>query len=169
MSFLEDMFTIDVSAALANVVTLVLAFLVALPVGWDRDRAHRAAGIRTFSLVAVGSAGFMLIGKALGEEANMHYVLQGVMTGLGFLGAGVIIRGPTSGRVRGTTATAVALWTTAAIGAAIAYGRIEIALMLAALDVVGLRIMRRVQRHIPIDEDARGERPRAGDPEPGQR
>jgi putative Mg2+ transporter-C (MgtC) family protein len=160
MSLFERVVAITPMEMLANCATLALAFVLALPVGWERERAGRAAGIRTFALVSVASCAYMLIGRALGEAANMHYVLQGLMTGLGFLGAGVIIRGERGRRIRGT-ATAVALWSTAAIGAAVAYGRLEIALVLAALDVVGLHTMRRVEKRFRIDEEdaARPERP----------
>lgn len=145
---LEALFTSDRQQVLSTVVTLALAFLVALPVAWNRERENRAAGLRTFPLVSVASAAFILVGReSLGPRGDMHaYIVQGLMTGLGFLGAGVIIQAGND-RVRGT-ATAISLWSTAAMGGAIAYGRLEIALVLAAIDLIGLRLMRPIKKAI---------------------
>lgn len=148
---LQRLFTSDPSEALTTILTLAIAFVVALPVGWDRERENRTAGLRTFPLVSAASAAFILVGReSLGPRGDMHaYIVQGVMTGLGFLGAGVIIRSGDD-RVRGT-ATAISLWSTAAMGAAIAYGRLEIALVLVAIDLIGLRLMRPVKKVIKAE------------------
>lgn len=153
----QRLITWDWPEVLSAILTLALAFIVALPVAWDRERANRTAGIRTFPLVASSSAAFMMIGReALGPESDMHaYLVQGLMTGLGFLGAGVIIQSGDD-RVRGT-ATAISLWSTAAVGAAVAHGRLEIALVLVALDLIGLRLMRPVKASIKKEAKRDGE------------
>lgn len=156
---LEEIVRWDRERVLAALVTLALAFLVAIPVAWDRERAVRTAGLRTFPLVSAASAAFVMIGRdAVSGESGMRYVIQGLMTGLGFLGAGAIIRAGAE-HVRGM-ATAVALWSTAAIGAAVAYGRLEIALGLVAIDLIALRLMRPIKEAIPHDEQpARDDQP----------
>jgi putative Mg2+ transporter-C (MgtC) family protein len=158
--FLERMFTSEAYGVLTTVVTLALAFIVAVPVAWDRERAHRAAGLRTFPLVSAASAAFVMIGREAipSGSAGMHYIIQGLMTGLGFLGAGVIIQSGDD-RVRGT-ATATALWSTAAIGAAVAYSRLEIALVIVAIDLIGLRLLAPLKKVMK----AREERPTDKEP-----
>lgn len=112
-------------------------------VGWERERAGKEAGVRTHMLVALGAAFFVLVpaldGMAL---ADLSRVIQGVATGIGFLGAGVILKpdGP-GGRIRGLT-TATGLWLTAAVGVAVGLGRLASAvtgtvLIVAVLAAVG--------------------------------
>ncbi len=92
---------------------LVATILGAL-VGWQRERVHQEAGIRTFAAVALGACVFGVI--APGDTR----IAAQIVTGIGFLGAGVIMRG--RAHVHGLT-TAAALWATASIGLVIAYGR----------------------------------------------
>lgn len=141
---LRELFAVDGDTLAVHFVTLALAFLVTLPVGWDQERSTRAAGIRTFPLVAVGAAAYVLLGRAiLGEGVDAHSrLLQGLITGIGFIGGGAILK--TGDRVHGT-ATAASLWSTAAIGAAVAYGRIEIAVLLSAVNFLALRLLRRLR------------------------
>lgn len=143
---------VDPFGLLLAVGILLLALLISLPVGWDREKATRALGLRTFPLVAIASAGFVVIGRDVlgpGSDAQSR-ILQGLMTGVGFLGGGAILKD--GDRVRGT-ATAAAIWATAAIGAAVAHGRLEIALMLAAVSFVLLRFMRPVKKLVRSDDE----------------
>jgi hypothetical protein len=80
--------------SLGHLIHLLVAFLLALPIGWDRARAEHGAGIRTFPLVAMASCGFVqtaisVLGAGAVAQAN---ILQGVVTGVGFVGAGAIMR-----------------------------------------------------------------------------
>jgi len=103
---------------------LTLALLVGAVLGLNRWLHHKSAGIRTHSLVAIGSAtAVMLISDFVQDDAqSVSRVLQGLITGLGFLGAGVIIREQRSRRVHGLT-TAASLWVCALIGAAFGAGQ----------------------------------------------
>ena len=103
---------------------LVLAMLVGAILGLNRWLHHKSAGIRTHSLVAIGAAtAIMLIGDFVKDDAqSVSRVLQGLITGLGFLGAGVIIREQRSQRVHGLT-TAASLWACALIGATFGAGQ----------------------------------------------
>ena len=103
---------------------LALALLVGTILGLNRWLHHKSAGIRTHSLVAIGSAtAIMLISDFMQDDAQaVSRVLQGLITGLGFLGAGVIIHEQRSRRVHGLT-TAASLWACALIGAAFGAGQ----------------------------------------------
>ena len=103
---------------------LALALLVGAILGLNRWLHHKSAGIRTHSLVAIGAAtAVMLISDFVKDDAqSVSRVLQGLITGLGFLGAGVIIHEQRSQRVHGLT-TAASLWACALIGAAFGAGQ----------------------------------------------
>jgi putative Mg2+ transporter-C (MgtC) family protein len=108
-----------------NIATrLALALLVGSILGLNRWLHHKSAGIRTHSLVAIGSAtAVMLVGDFTQDNAQaVSRVLQGLITGLGFLGAGVIIRERSSQKVHGLT-TAASLWSCALIGATFGAGQ----------------------------------------------
>lgn len=131
---------IDWWRVLANLTSVAVAYLLALPIAWDRAHHARSAGLRTFPLVAVASCGFILLSIDVfgrGSEAGAH-VLQGLMTGIGFIGGGAILKQGLS--VRGT-ATAASLWSTGAIGAAAAYGRYELAIVLSLINFLTLRLL----------------------------
>ncbi len=103
---------------------LGLAFLVGTILGLNRWLHHKSAGIRTHSLVAIGSAtAVLLISDFIKDDAqSVSRVLQGLITGLGFLGAGVIIREQSSQKITGLT-TAASIWSCALIGAAFGAGQ----------------------------------------------
>ncbi len=103
---------------------LGLALLVGATLGLNRWLHHKSAGIRTHSLVAIGSAtAVLLIADFVQDDAqSVSRVLQGLITGLGFLGAGVIIHEQRSRKVHGLT-TAASLWACALIGATFGAGK----------------------------------------------
>lgn len=106
------------------VLRLSMALLVGTILGLNRWLHHKSAGIRTHSLVAIGAAtAVMLIGDFVQDDAQaISRVLQGLITGLGFLGAGVIIREQRSQKIHGLT-TAASLWSCALIGATFGAGQ----------------------------------------------
>lgn len=112
-----------------HLVHLGIAFALAVPIGWNRERGASGPGLRTFPLVAIGSCAFLLIGRTLLEGSESHArLLYGLMTGIGFIGGGSILKD--QGSVSGT-ATAASIWNTGAIGAAVAWERYEIAIALS--------------------------------------
>lgn len=115
-------------------------FLLALPIGWERERKTHIMGLRTFSLVAMASCGYVLIAASVvGADADPQArIIQGLMTGIGFVGGGAILKEGVN--VRGT-ATAVSIWMTGALGAAVAYSELEIAVLLSALNYLTLRAL----------------------------
>lgn len=138
---------------------LAIALLLALPVGWERERAARSAGMRTFPLVAVAACGYVLVGlQVLGRDAEAQArLLQGLMTGMGFVGGGAILK--VKDTVHGT-ATAASLWVTGALGAAVGYGRYDTALMLSLITLGVLRLLGRAEMHV---RSASGQPPRPDD------
>ena len=128
------------------------AFALAVPIGWERERASRSAGLRTFPLVAAASCAYVLVGRAaLGGNAEAEArLVQGLMTGIGFVGGGAILKG--DAKVRGT-ATAAGIWMTGAIGAAAGHGRWELAIAASALTFVALRWLTPIERRIAPDPE----------------
>ena len=108
---------------------LLLAGVLGGVLGYERESRGKAAGVRTHMLVAMGAALFVLV-PALGgmAVADMSRVIQGVVTGVGFLGAGAIIKHRSEEDVQGLT-TAAGIWMTAAIGVACGLGRESTALL----------------------------------------
>ncbi len=139
---------IDWWQAGANLLSVGVAYLLALPVAWDREQNARSAGLRTFPLVAVASCGYVLLARSVfggGGEAEAR-IVQGLMTGIGFIGGGAILKHGAS--VRGT-ATAASVWNTGAIGACAAYGRYEIAIILSLINFLTFRFLTELK-----DDDA---------------
>lgn len=119
---------------------LVISFLLALPIGWTQEVEERTAGIRTFPLVSVGSCGLMLISTAIGNgsaDVNSR-VLQGLVTGIGFVGGGAILKSDKT--VRGT-ATAASIWNMAVVGTATGMGYYGIAALLVLFNFISLRLL----------------------------
>ena len=135
-----EFFNIDLdwSQITYNLSRLLIAYILALPIAWNREHEVKSAGLRTFPLVAVASCGFMLQGMSVldttGAEARVMY---GIITGIGFIGGGAILK--SDGNVSGT-ATAASIWNVGAIGTAVAWQRYEIALLLSLLNFITLSV-----------------------------
>jgi putative Mg2+ transporter-C (MgtC) family protein len=124
-----------------NLVHLGIAYILALPMAFDRERSHHGAGLRTFPLVAVASCGYAVIAMSVLEGAEAQSkMLQGIITGIGFIGGGAILKNnkSTSG-----TATAASIWNMGLIGIAVAYSRYEIAILLAIINFITLRYIKK--------------------------
>ena len=137
---------------------LAVACLLALPIGWDREKRayEQSAGIRTFPLVAVAACGIFLVGKGVahGEAEPLARVIYGVMTGMGFLGGGAILK--EEGHVTGLT-TAASLWNTAVIGLAVGAEQFVVAVALAVANVFLLKAKHKGPASRPKRAERRGE------------
>lgn len=148
----------DWSDSFDHLVHLLVAFVLALPIGWNRARAERSAGLRTFPLVAMASCGLVQTAvSVLGPGAPSHAnILQGIVIGVGFIGAGAIIR---QGDITTGNATAASVWVVGIIGAAVGYGYYDIGIILAAANLAVLLIRARVSANSPapagVSEDER--------------
>ena len=131
----------DAAQATRIVVRLVMAAVLGGVLGWERENAGKAAGVRTHMLVAMGAALFMLVAQQSGiAAADNSRVLQGLVAGIGFLGAGTILKGDAEGQVKGLT-TAAGIWLTAAIGVAAGLGLESTAVLSTALALVVLWVI----------------------------
>ena len=130
----------DISQLTTITLRLTLAAVLGGLLGYEREQKGKAAGVRTHMLVSMGSALFVLIPQqAAVPAADLTRVLQGIVAGIGFLGAGSIINGNNKEEPRGMT-TAAGIWMTAAIGVAAGIGREATALLSAvfALAILAL-------------------------------
>lgn len=120
---------------------LGLAFVLGLPVGWERERRAHSPGLRTFPLVGLGACAYVLIGGRAFEDSGdaQARVLQALLTGVGFVAGGAILK--RRSEVHGI-ATAVGVWITAAIGAAVAYGYLLLAIVLSLLTLLTLHLLK---------------------------
>jgi len=134
---------LDWSVILGSLYQIGVAYLLALPVAWDREQQARSAGLRTFPLVSIAACGYMLIGiQVLDTTDAESRILYGIIAGMGFIGGGAILKGKSG--ITGT-ATAASLWNTGAIGIAVAFHRYEIALVLSLINFLTLRFITRLK------------------------
>jgi putative Mg2+ transporter-C (MgtC) family protein len=144
---------------------LALSFVLAFPIAWERERDARSAGLRTFPLVAVASCGYMLTGvSALTGADAQSRVFYGIITGIGFIGGGAILKH--GGSVRGT-ATAAGIWVTGAMGCAVAWGEYEIALALSFVASLTFWVVSRFKRESMGRNGGIEKIERQGPPPPG--
>jgi putative Mg2+ transporter-C (MgtC) family protein len=136
-------------------VRLLLAAILGGVLGYEREHRHKRAGLRTHMLVAVGAALFVIVpvqAKMSGEAVSR--VLQGLVVGIGFLGAGTILHLHDRQDIKGLT-TAANIWLTAAIGVCVGVGLGATAVLSTALALVILEVLRRFEQ--PVPAHAQGE------------
>jgi len=139
-----------------HLLPLAAAYLLAFPIGWNREREARSAGLRTFPLVAVATCGFIQGTEHItaGHPEAMARIVEGLITGMGFVGGGAILRLQNS--VKGT-ATAASLWITGAIGVCAGMAAYDVAAMLSFITVVTLWLLPPLKR-LTRDQDGDEER-----------
>jgi putative Mg2+ transporter-C (MgtC) family protein len=135
----------DEFSLLPHLIALVIAYALAFPIGWNRETEERSAGLRTFPLVAVATCGFIQAGESMMSTSPeaMARIIEGLITGMGFIGGGAILRREDS--VRGT-ATAASLWITGAIGVSVGLGAYDVALMLSIATTATLWLLPPLKR-----------------------
>lgn len=132
---------------LPHIVALAFAYLLALPIGWNREKEERSAGLRTFPLVAIATCGFIQAAEGLtrdNPEATAR-IVEGLITGMGFIGGGAILRLKDS--VKGT-ATAASLWVTGAIGVSAGLGAYDVAVILSLVTLITLWMLSPLKRSV---------------------
>jgi putative Mg2+ transporter-C (MgtC) family protein len=125
---------------LPHLLALVVAYLLALPIGWNREKEERSAGVRTFPLVAIATCGIVQATEQVlqGHAEGTARIIEGLMTGMGFIGGGAILK--TERAVQGT-ATAASLWATGATGAAVGLGAYDVAVMISLFTFLTLWLL----------------------------
>jgi len=133
---------------LSDIFGIVLAVVLGAAIGIEREFSGKPAGLRTNILICLGAAVFTIISKRMaGENDSLTRIAAGVVTGVGFLGAGAIIQDRAG--VHGLT-TAATIWFMACIGMACGAGLYELAVistLLAIFVLIGLRLIHRSLRH----------------------
>lgn len=127
---------------------MVVAALLGGLLGAEREAMGKAAGLRTHMLVALGAALFVLVPAEIGfSDGDLGRIIQGVATGIGFLGAGTILKKAEQQEITGLT-TAASIWLTAAIGLAVGVGHLWLSIVCAVCAWIILYVVGVVERHM---------------------
>ena len=158
---IEQFLSTDNFNIVPHFIALAIAYVLAFPIGWNREHEERSAGLRTFPLVAVATCGFIQAAESITADSPeaMARIVEGLITGMGFVGGGAILRLKDS--VKGT-ATAASLWVTGAIGTAVGLGSIDVAVMLSLVTMTTLRVLSPLKRE-PADKPIIAEKPERDD------
>lgn len=139
-----------------TLVRLLAAACLGGLVGLERESEKKSAGLRTHMMVSLGAAVFTLaalttLDERGAEAGDPSRIVMGVATGIGFLGAGSIIR--TSGQVHGLT-TAAGIWVVGAVGTCCGAGYYSVAAIAVVLSVLILAVLNRIERRVRTDDDS---------------
>jgi putative Mg2+ transporter-C (MgtC) family protein len=139
------------------VIRLLLAALLGGILGAQREHTGKPAGLRTHMLVALGAALFVLAPIESGmTPSDLSRVIQGLATGIGFIGAGAILKLSQEREIQGLT-SAAAIWMTAAIGVAVGLGRLWTAILSMLLTWFILAVVEKIERRISPPQSSKGE------------
>lgn len=128
----------------SHIRSIGIAYLLSLPIGYDRETGSKSAGLRTFPLVCVACCGYSLMAIYIFPTPDPQArMMQGLITGVGFIGGGAILK--TDDHVRGL-ATASSIWVTGAIGMAVAWKRYEIAVLLSLITFITLYFLKSAKK-----------------------
>ena len=142
--------------AVRFVIRLLAALLASGIIGWQREATHKAAGLRTHMLVCAGTTLFVLAAVDMSMQLDaMSRVVQGLVTGIGFLGAGAILKIESTEKIKGLT-TAAGIWMTAALGVTIGLGQLGLAAIATALAWLVLSSLLKVDKRIDGPSDRTG-------------
>jgi len=138
----------DPSHLLRVVIRLVAAIVCGGMIGLQRESAGKPAGLRTHALVCLGTAIVVVSCGAAGMSLDgSSRVIQGIVTGIGFIGAGSILKLSEEHSIRGLT-TSASIWVTAGVGIAVGLGRLGMALIATSLALVILAVVGALERRI---------------------
>ncbi|ARD46571.1 magnesium transporter MgtC [Colwellia sp. PAMC 21821] len=144
-----ELFNINVDDVLKNLMQLLIALVLPFMTAWEREASSRSAGLRTFPLVSMAACTFTILAMSIfNDQDAQSKVIAGIVTGIGFIGGGAILKD--SSQVSGTS-TAAAIWSTGAIGIAVGLERIEIAIALSIMTFATLKVIGRVKKKLPKD------------------
>jgi putative Mg2+ transporter-C (MgtC) family protein len=145
----------DISRLVHIAIRLLLATLLGGVLGFQREKVGKSAGLRTHMLVTLGTAFYVLVPQLEGMPlSDMSRVIQGVVTGIGFLGAGAILKLTDEKEIHDLT-TAASIWLAAAVGIAVGFGRVGTAVIATLFAFVVLEFLMRLEKKIS-SQDAPG-------------
>ncbi len=145
----------ELTAVLSNmeqivrmVIRLIAATVLGAIIGLERERTGKAAGLRTHMLTALGSALFVVSAAEAGMSiGDMSRVIQGLATGIGFIGGGAILKLVAEREIEGLT-TSAGIWMTAAVGVTVGLGRLWTAVLSMLLGWIILRIVGSIEHQL---------------------
>jgi putative Mg2+ transporter-C (MgtC) family protein len=147
----------DVRQLVHVLIRLIAATLLGAVVGIQRERAGKPAGLRTHMLVTLGTAVFVLACSGVGMSSDgLSRVIQGVITGIGFIGAGSILKLSEERAIQGLT-TAAGIWMTAAVGVAVGLGSLGVALLSTLFTLIILSFASRLEHQVDESRAAKVE------------
>jgi putative Mg2+ transporter-C (MgtC) family protein len=140
------LFDVDMDRLGVNLAQLSIAFILPMLLAWDREAESRTAGLRTFPLVSLAACAFTILAVTMFDEANAQArIISGIVTGIGFIGGGAILKDNSD--VTGI-ATAAAIWSTGAVGIAVGLQRLEIAIALSFMTLLVFKVVGRVKKKV---------------------
>ena len=134
-----------------NFIHVAIAYVLTASIGWEGEREAHSTGVRTFPIVGMASCGYLLLLGNQPGPGDQSRLLQGLITGIGFIGGGAILK--EGATVRGT-ATAASVWNAGVIGAAVAMNRYGIAITLAVLNLFTLRALLPLKKWLDREDNA---------------
>ncbi|HNS50618.1 MAG TPA: MgtC/SapB family protein [Anaerolineae bacterium] len=141
------------TVAWEDILKIVLALVAGGLIGFEREFRDKAAGFRTLILICIGATIFTILSDRLADPPNAR-VAANIVVGVGFLGAGVILRDEKGGRIRGLT-TAALVWLAAAVGMALGAGEYILAGVVVALTMVILWVLPKMEHVVDSTRDSR--------------
>jgi putative Mg2+ transporter-C (MgtC) family protein len=142
----------DWHEALQTLLHLSVAFALTGIIGWNREQEQHNLGIRAFPIVGVASCGYLLLmHRPPFDSGDLSRGLQGLITGIGFVGGGAIVK---EGTTAHGTATAASVWCAGAIGAAVALDHYPTAILLTLFTMVALRLLLPVKTKLDGEKQA---------------
>lgn len=150
VDFLLNLF--DWPELIKNFMLILFALVITLPIAYDREKKSNSAGLRTYPLVAVATCSYTLIAlSVISDPEALAKYMAGIITGIGFIGGGAILKAKNDQQVSGL-ATAASIWNTGAIGISVAWQIFGIAIMIAIINLMILRIGRTAKKAVCDDE-----------------
>jgi putative Mg2+ transporter-C (MgtC) family protein len=134
-----------------NLENIAIAYVLTAAIGWQREQEEHTAGVRTFPIVGMASCAYLLLFGYQPNSADQSRLLQGLITGIGFIGGGAILK--EGATVKGT-ATAASVWNAGVIGAAVAMNHYDIAIMLTVLTLFTLRALLPLKNRLDRSKNA---------------
>jgi len=135
----------NIDIYIEEIIQVTVAFVIGAIIGIEREFRSKPAGFRTMILISVGSCLYTILSKEMGAQGSSDRIASNIVTGIGFIGAGVIFKEGIS--VNGLT-TAALIWVTAALGMAIGYHDYPVVIVVSIIVVVALFVLEPVQQFI---------------------
>ncbi|HEX9959696.1 MAG TPA: MgtC/SapB family protein [Pyrinomonadaceae bacterium] len=140
------------------IIRLIAATLLGAAIGFQRERVGKPAGLRTHILVTLGTCVFVLACSGYGMSSDgLSRVIQGIVTGIGFIGAGSILKLNEERDIQGLT-TAAGVWMASAIGVSVGLGALGLAILSTILTLIILTLAGRIEFHINKEQNAKNKR-----------